>query len=56
MTKDTSLVYNDNYTKINQKIGDDLNRWGLLPHDFGNQIDQNEHLAQIIISLPIITS
>lgn len=38
LTKDTSLLYNDNYTKINQKIGDDLNRWGSLPLDFGNRI------------------
>ena len=38
LTKDLSHLFNENYTMVNKKIGDDFNRWGSLPLDFGSRI------------------
>lgn len=58
LTKDTTQLYNENYTVVSKKIGDDFDRWGTLPLDFGSRIMTTKmnilpRLLYLFQSLPV---
>lgn len=57
LTKDLSQLFQCNYNNVSKKIYEDLNRWSLLPLDFGNRIRTVKmnimpRLLYLFLSLP----